>query len=474
MSNSNTISIFVESQFPDFFLRDGPLLVQFIKHYYEWMEQFENPVSISRKLTEFADVDLIPDKFFRFMREEFMKNIPMNTMVDDRLLLKNIKDFYLSRGSEKSYKLLFRILYNTDVSFYYPGQDILRASDGRWVVERSLRLYGILDVSSLTTVQGQTSGASATVSRAVSYTTDSIATTEIYVTNIFGLFQAGETLLDGSGNPLGVLNAAYGDAAFSEGFSLGFTSGAISSESSALYVYPGRYEGTRGFLSSDKYLQDNYYYQEYSYQVNSTRSLKEYEPIVKSLVHPSGTKLFGGVNIFLEADFSQYPSVTDIDFSSQGDWFVVSYSFVASGQQNAYGAEAYIVIPSISSPLTVDIVSRSSIKDWLDYTPFSETLGDLPFMETHKVRWLVDNALESVVFPEWTIVEINDTTNDATEFFYAEYIISTRVFMMDKVYPFGETLNVTYKYYGEYEPPEPELSAFSGGLSFGFGSPDVI
>src|SRR2546430_15032962 len=110
MAQSNSISIFVSSQVPDFWNRDAGELVNFIKLYYEWAEQFENPIVISRKLAEYKDVDLIPDKYLKFIRNEFMKSIPV-TKVNDRLLIKNILDFYRARGTEKAYKMLFRILY---------------------------------------------------------------------------------------------------------------------------------------------------------------------------------------------------------------------------------------------------------------------------------------------------------------------------------------------------------------------------
>ena len=64
-----------------------------------------------------------------------------------------------------------------------------------------------------------------------------------------------------------------------------------------LYTYPGRYIGTDGFLSSNKYLQDNFYYQEYSYVLKTGEYINRYREIVKKLVHPAGTALFGEVNI---------------------------------------------------------------------------------------------------------------------------------------------------------------------------------
>jgi hypothetical protein len=46
--------------------------------------------------------------------------------------VKNVKDFYLAKGTEKSYRFLFRVVYNSEVDFYYPKTDIMKLSDGKW------------------------------------------------------------------------------------------------------------------------------------------------------------------------------------------------------------------------------------------------------------------------------------------------------------------------------------------------------
>jgi hypothetical protein len=56
----------------------------------------------------------------------------MEVNVDERFLLKYVKDQYLAKGSEGSFKLLFRLLYNKNVNIFYPGRSMLRTSDGRW------------------------------------------------------------------------------------------------------------------------------------------------------------------------------------------------------------------------------------------------------------------------------------------------------------------------------------------------------
>lgn len=57
--------------------------------------------------------------------------------------------------------------------------------------------------------------------------------------------------------------------------------------------YPGKYIDTKGFVSWNNKIQDNYYYQEFSYSLRSTQSVNTYREIVKSVTHGAGTKLFG-------------------------------------------------------------------------------------------------------------------------------------------------------------------------------------
>jgi hypothetical protein len=55
----------------------------------------------------------------------------------------------------------------------------------------------------------------------------------------------------------------------------------------------GYWKNTRGFLNSNKYIQDNDYYQEYSYEIQSGINKAAYEKIIKDTIHMAGTKMFG-------------------------------------------------------------------------------------------------------------------------------------------------------------------------------------
>ena len=55
----------------------------------------------------------------------------------------------------------------------------------------------------------------------------------------------------------------------------------------------GHYASTKGFLSDINAIQDNYYYQNYSYVVQSDVGIGEWRRIVKQLLHPAGLEIFG-------------------------------------------------------------------------------------------------------------------------------------------------------------------------------------
>ena len=56
---------------------------------------------------------------------------------------------------------------------------------------------------------------------------------------------------------------------------------------------PGRWLNRKSFASDITYIQDGYFYQNYSYQIIAKRMLSSYETLVRDLVHPSGVAMFG-------------------------------------------------------------------------------------------------------------------------------------------------------------------------------------
>jgi hypothetical protein len=204
MSTDNKISTLVEQQFPQFARDDGPNLVSFIRSYYEWLEQANNAIEVAKNLTNYQDIDNTYDKYLEYFHREIMGSIPRATLANRKLLAKHIKDVYRARGSELSYRLLFRLLYNEEIEFYYPGEDILRASDGRWVKENTIRLgaprVGLVTQFSNEPIIGLTSGATAKVDRIVGGLSGGVIVDELYLLDIIGTFQDNERVALQSNN----------------------------------------------------------------------------------------------------------------------------------------------------------------------------------------------------------------------------------------------------------------------------------
>lgn len=65
----------------------------------------------------------------------------------------------------------------------------------------------------------------------------------------------------------------------------------------ALNRYPGYFETNNGFLSDSIFIQDSEYYQKFSYVLRIDERLSVYKSAVKTMVHPSGLRLFGEYDI---------------------------------------------------------------------------------------------------------------------------------------------------------------------------------
>lgn len=72
----------------------------------------------------------------------------------------------------------------------------------------------------------------------------------------------------------------------------------------------GYWENTDGFISSDKLLQDGYYYQNFSYEITSLVPIAKYREIVEKLFHPAGLKMFGKVQLAEKDEEISKPATT--------------------------------------------------------------------------------------------------------------------------------------------------------------------
>ena len=141
-SVTNKTSVLVASQLPQF-VRDDPnfsTFLLFLESQYEWMEQQDGVLFNSKGIPEFVDVDTTLDKFIEHFKTQFTSFFPDGSLIDERKLIKVAKQLYQAKGTPISFKFLFRVLFNSDVDLYNTKDYIFRASDGKWIATKSLKL----------------------------------------------------------------------------------------------------------------------------------------------------------------------------------------------------------------------------------------------------------------------------------------------------------------------------------------------
>ncbi len=204
--SNNKISNLISSQVPFFVRDDHTTFVRFLEAYYEFLEQEDQVVNSIKQVNTYYDVDLTIDDFSAYLYKTFLKLIPEDAIVDKDLILKNIKDFYRARGTEKAARFFMRALFGEEIDFYYPKKDILKASDGKWYIQKSLRVNDTMVESvaddSLTAlehfigiqIRGSSSNTTALVERVDRFYEQGTLIDELVISNIDGTFENGETV----------------------------------------------------------------------------------------------------------------------------------------------------------------------------------------------------------------------------------------------------------------------------------------
>lgn len=134
------ISQIVGSQLPEFIRVDYTTFVSFIEAYYRFLEQDGYALEIVQNADSYADIDRTTEPFVNYFLKNYAEGIPYSSLLNKKFLIKRINDLYQAKGSQLSFKLLFKLLYNVYLEVNKPYDTVLKASDGRWQQNISLRV----------------------------------------------------------------------------------------------------------------------------------------------------------------------------------------------------------------------------------------------------------------------------------------------------------------------------------------------
>ena len=135
-----SLSFMIANQLPDYVRNEFPQFVLFLEKYYEFLDLEGEANNVLLNIQDFSDINKTLDIFLPKFKQQYLTSFPKNTSIDDRTLIKFIRDFYESKGSEKSLELLFRMFYGSEIEVIYPSEQILRASDGIWTEDTVIRI----------------------------------------------------------------------------------------------------------------------------------------------------------------------------------------------------------------------------------------------------------------------------------------------------------------------------------------------
>ena len=209
--NNYKTSLRIPSQLPEF-VRDDvnyETFVSFVEAYYEWLElantananttiastSGEGVTYASKNLSNYSDVDSTLDGFLKYYISDFLPYFPEDALADKTKVLKIAKQLYESKGTPASFKLLFRLLYNSSAEILNTGELVFRASAGEWYVPKYLKIRGdtllwLTAGMESYRVFGDTSKSFATIEKIILNGTKC----DVYISNIGRLFQSGENV----------------------------------------------------------------------------------------------------------------------------------------------------------------------------------------------------------------------------------------------------------------------------------------
>ena len=225
------LQVVIDKQLPEFIREDYDKFVQFLKAYYKYLD-----IADKRDLEELRDIDKTLYDYITFINNEIGFSTFPNAdaaNIDPRLFLRKSKQAFASKGTEESFKFLFRILYNKPVQVSYPWDSVLKTSDGKWNQDISIFVKYPLSVSQ---TQAETN-ANSYVGNNITINSSSLSIT-VYVKKVkfirdrvyevsidkryYGKIEAGSTITqNGVTSTLLNTTTGYEIIAGGKGFSLG-------------------------------------------------------------------------------------------------------------------------------------------------------------------------------------------------------------------------------------------------------------
>jgi len=278
------ISSYIDELVPDHVESSYPDLVNFLKTYALYLERQNKSGFYLNSLDIQRDIDHVEDNLLTELQNEIGIAVPRDFATDPRAFYKRLVEFYKSRGTPESITSFFRMIYDDEVETYFPFVDILNPSDGNWT-DQAAQIQA--DRTAFTPANTITISGTPTVVSGNNDDNNPIFLDDhvVFVNNSYQTPGTDYT------------EEVYSDTTTK--YRLTFTS--ALSNGDVVRTYPkGLFTNADGFLSDKKFLQDSYYYQQFSYVLRTGKNVADWKNAFTRLVHPAGFKFFGEIAILVK------------------------------------------------------------------------------------------------------------------------------------------------------------------------------
>ena len=278
------ISSYIDELVPDHVESTYPDLVAFLKTYALYLERSNKSGFYLNSLDIQRDIDHVEDELLTELQNEIGVAIPRDFATNPRMFYKRLVEFYKSRGTPESITSFFRVIFDDDVETYFPFVDILNPSDGKWTDQTA-------DI----------------IADRTKFTPANVITISGTPTVVTGSNDANQALIFDDdvvfvNNTYKTPGTHYVESVYSDTttkYKLTFTTALANNDVVRTYA-KGLFTNADGFLSDKKFIQDSYYYQQFSYVLKTGKNIADWKNAFTRLVHPAGFKFFGEIVILIQ------------------------------------------------------------------------------------------------------------------------------------------------------------------------------
>jgi len=184
----------IDLQFPALYREDGEFMIEFTKAYYKFLDE-----TIDRNIPKLRDIDTTLSSFLVFFKKKYLADLPLDTVIDTRFIIKHVTDLYKRKGTQESLELLFQLFYNEQIEVFYPANNILMPSASVWGGDTYLEMNPVFVVDGYPIqkgdrIKGNISSASSFVDEIIFVNFTGSLIPLIYLSNTSGKFLSDDSL----------------------------------------------------------------------------------------------------------------------------------------------------------------------------------------------------------------------------------------------------------------------------------------